>query len=131
VLSSAQEISMSTNLIKRCYNLYLGKSVHFTCVVSCRHSLTPFSESFYSADVVKENHKIVTDQNYTSPDFLSLLNHSGVPVHHLQLKEGCVCTLMRNMSVAKGLVKNARLIVIRLHPHVIQVRLLDNLTGTL
>lgn len=52
-------------------------------------------------------------------------------MHELRLKEGCICSLMRNMSVEKGLVKNARLIVERLHRRYIQVRVINNRTGQL
>ena len=38
---------------------------------------------------------------------------------------------MQNMSVKKGLVKNARLIIQQLHHRYIQVRVLNNLTGRL
>ena len=38
---------------------------------------------------------------------------------------------MRNMSVQKGLVKNARLIIEELHHRFIQVRVINNLTGTI
>ncbi|RPA70716.1 hypothetical protein BJ508DRAFT_219073 [Ascobolus immersus RN42] len=36
---------------------------------------------------------------------------NGVPCHELKLKEDCVSTIMRNLSIEKGLVKNARVIV--------------------
>jgi hypothetical protein len=35
----------------------------------------------------------------------------GVPDHVLVLKLGAMCTLMHNMSQAKGMVKNAHLII--------------------
>jgi hypothetical protein len=60
-----------------------------------------------------------------------MLNHPGVPPHHLRLKEGCICTLMRNLSVHKGLVKNARVIVKRLHHRFIEIQVVDNRTGNL
>lgn len=74
--------------------------------------------------MIKEN-----EQHETDPDFLSLINHNGIPLHHLRLKVGAICSLMRNMSVKKGLVKNARLIIKCLHHRFIQVRLINNLTG--
>jgi hypothetical protein len=89
------------------------------------------SGTYYSADIVKENDEIVLDHPHASPDFLSLINHNGVPSHELQLKEGCICSMMRNMSIRKGLVKNARLIVEHLHDRYIQVRVIDNRTGVL
>ena len=38
---------------------------------------------------------------------------------------------MRNMSVKKGLVKNARVIIEQLHHRFVQVRIMNNLTGAL
>jgi hypothetical protein len=86
----------------------------------------PTSESYYSANVIKES-----ENNDTDPDFLPLLTHNGIPLHHLRLKTGAICSLMRNMSVKKGLVKNARLIIEHLHHRFIQVRVINNLTGTI
>ena len=88
--------------------------------------LTHSSESYYSANIIKEN-----ENNETDPDFLSLLTHNGIPLHHLRLKTGAICSLMRNMSVEKGLVKNARLIIEQLHHRFIQVRVINNLTDTI
>jgi hypothetical protein len=59
------------------------------------------------------------------------MNQNGVPPHELQLKEGCICSLMRNMSVWKHLVKNTRMVVECIHQHFVQVRVINNRTGTL
>lgn len=82
------------------------------------------SESYYSANVIKES-----EADEADPDFLSLINQNGIPFHHLRLKVGAICSLMRNMSVQKGLVKNTRLIVEQLHHRFVQVRVINNLTG--
>ena len=60
-----------------------------------------------------------------------MLTGKGVPPHALHLKEGAICLLMRNMSIEKGLVKNARVIVHRLHSRTIQIRVINNQTGQL
>jgi len=61
-----------------------------------------------SSDTVKEDGSGVPDDDpETIPDHLYTLTCNGVPPHILRLKQGCVCSLMRNMSVRKGLVKNA------------------------
>ena len=44
-------------------------------------------------------------------DFLALYSEPGIPRSQINLKVGCVCLLMRNLSVSLGLVKNARVIV--------------------
>jgi|ERR1700722_20006809 len=64
-------------------------------------------------------------------DYMALMNQAGVPPHALHLKTGCICTLMRNMSVDKGLVKNARVIVHKVHRTFAEIRLIDQRTGTL
>jgi hypothetical protein len=60
-----------------------------------------------------------------SQDFLSLLTHSGVPPHELHLKVGAICTIMRNMSIEKGLVKNSRVVIHSLHSRFVEVRTLQ------
>ena len=111
---------------KTSFNIFLVTSVITSPSFPSFHVLIDKQESYYSANVIKEN-----ENNDTDPDFLSLLNHNGIPLHHLRLKVGAICSLMRNMSVQKGLVKNARLIVEQLHHRFIQVRLINNLTGHL
>lgn len=86
---------------------------------------------YYSADIVKENNEVILDHPQGTPDYLAMLKQTGIPSHELRLKEGCICSLMRNMSVRKGLVKNARLIVQRLHQRFVEVRVINNRTGQL
>jgi len=44
-------------------------------------------------------------------DFLSLQRESGIPAHQLSQKEGCICTIMRNLDIDEGLVKNRQVLV--------------------
>ena len=69
----------------------------------------PHTDHYYSADLIKEDGE--TPEQEVTPDYLSVLTHNGIPPHLLQLKRGCVCSLMRNLSVHNGLVKNARVVV--------------------
>ena len=71
------------------------------------------------------------DHPEATPDYLAMLTQNGIPVHWLQLKEGCICLLICNMSVWHGLVKNARLIVLCLHHWFIEVWVINNYTGQL
>ncbi len=57
-----------------------------------------------------------------------MLHATGIPPHHLKLKEGAICSLMRNMSVEKGLVKNARVIIHRMHARYLEVKVIPNTT---
>ena len=46
-----------------------------------------------------------------------------VPPHELRLKESAICVIMRNLSLADGLVKNARVVIKKLLENVIKVEL--------
>ena len=74
--------------------------------------------------MVKEEDRNPFD-DMQSPDYLALLTHAGVPPHELNLKKGAICTIMRNMSIDKGLIKNSRVVVHDLHERFIEVRPLD------
>jgi hypothetical protein len=65
-----------------------------------------------------------------TPDYLAVLTHNGVPPHVLRLKRGCVCSVMRNLSVRNGLVKNARVVVRQLHRRFVEVQVIDNRTNS-
>ena len=57
-------------------------------------------------------------------DYLGMLNEPGIPSHKLMLKVGAICTVVRNLSIKDGLVKNACIIVKQLHRYSVMVRLL-------
>ena len=97
--------------------------------LSHKHKTNTFPGLFYSADSIKEDSEAPDED--ISPDFLALQTHNGVPPHILRLKKGCICSIMRNMSVRKGLVKNARVIVKDLHRHFIEIQVINNRTNTL
>jgi hypothetical protein len=59
-------------------------------------------------------------------EYLSLLRSPGTPDHILRLKVGTICSLCRNLSVEKGLVKNSRVKITRLFPMMVEVELLDS-----
>ena len=59
-------------------------------------------------------------------DFLSLATEPGIPPHALRLKPGCICSIMRNLSVDDGLVKNARVIITRLNRFTVEVMTLPS-----
>jgi ATP-dependent DNA helicase PIF1 len=91
------------------------------------HYLT---DMYFSADSLKE------DESSEQPpdnilDYLTQLTHNGTPPHALRLKKGSICTLMRNMSIRKGLVKNARVAIHELHRRIVDIKLIDPSTGEL
>ncbi|KAF8245668.1 hypothetical protein K440DRAFT_555265, partial [Wilcoxina mikolae CBS 423.85] len=59
-------------------------------------------------------------------DYLALQRENGVPAHKLKLKQGCICTIMRNLDINKGLVKNRRMVVEHLHEKLVQICLIES-----
>lgn len=57
-------------------------------------------------------------------DFLAQITSRDAPDHDLHLKVGAVCSIMRNLSSAKGLVKNQRVVIIGVKARYIEVKLL-------
>jgi hypothetical protein len=53
-----------------------------------------------------------------------MLSEPGISPHELHLKVGAVCSVMRSLSVEKGLVKNVRVRVVEPHRHIVLVELL-------
>ncbi|KAE8210243.1 hypothetical protein CF327_g5868 [Tilletia walkeri] len=65
------------------------------------------------------------DVPLASPEVLNELTSSGVPAHEIRLKVGALCLFMRNLCAEKGLVKNAKGVVLKIAPRVVVIRLLD------
>ena len=57
-------------------------------------------------------------------DYWALPRTPGVPDHSLELKIGAICTIKRNLSLEKGLVKNARVVIRNLLQHSVEVALI-------
>ena len=62
-------------------------------------------------------------------DFLALASQPGVPPHALRMKVGCLCSIMRNLSIDNGLVKNARVIVTKLNYFTVEVKTLPSVVN--
>lgn len=78
---------------------------------------------FYSVDKF-ENEE--SDQFFLGPDMLNELNPKGIPVYDLQIKIGCVCMIIRNLSFADGLVNGTKVIVTATSPRLITVQKAGN-----
>ncbi|KAE8230528.1 hypothetical protein CF326_g4466 [Tilletia indica] len=65
-------------------------------------------------------------ENLASPDYLNSMNQPGTPPHALSLKPGALCVVMRNFSAADGLVKNAKVSVVRVGQRCVTVRVLGS-----
>ncbi|KAG1817703.1 uncharacterized protein BJ212DRAFT_1270130, partial [Suillus subaureus] len=48
-------------------------------------------------------------------DYLAMLTHPNTPPHRLDLEVNATCAVQRNMSIEKGLVRNARVRIPALH----------------
>jgi len=59
-------------------------------------------------------------------DSLALERENGVPAHELKLKQGCISTIIRNIDINEGLVKNRRVLVERLYEKFFQIHLFDS-----
>ena len=84
-----------------------------TLAKRCQQMKQPYIYS--SADSVAEENQA----SLYPTEFLNSLTPSGIPPHHLTLKEHAPIMLLRNLDPAKGLLNGTRLIVKRLHPHIL------------
>ncbi|KAG2342881.1 hypothetical protein BDR05DRAFT_328500 [Suillus weaverae] len=57
------------------------------------------------------------------PDYLVMSTHPNTLPHRLDLKVGAVCAIQRNLSVEKGLVRNARVCIMSLHRRFVEVHI--------
>ena len=62
------------------------------------------------------------DDSYT-PEFLNSLSSSGLPPHDLRLRRGSLVMLLRSYAPHKGLCNGTRMVVERMHKHLLQVRI--------
>jgi hypothetical protein len=82
-------------------------------------------ETYFSYDVVKEDSDCpIQLHGDVLQDYLSTLFEPSIPPHQLHLKVGAICTIQRNLSTERGLVKNARVIIRQLNRHSIKVAVL-------
>ena len=69
-------------------------------------------EPIWLADPKKEDELSVGSvQPPEITDFLSMVTEPGIPSHILHLKENSLCSLIRNISIDSGIVKNVQVIV--------------------
>jgi hypothetical protein len=85
---------------------------------------------YYSSDTVKEDETLDRQPTAELLEYLALTSEHGIPPHELTLKPDCLCSVMRNLSIEDGLVKNARVIVRRLSRHTIEVETLPNASNS-
>lgn len=82
--------------------------------------------TYYSHNTIKE----LDDTAFYLPtgtegDLISILNESGIPPYALTLKRACLASVMRNLCIEIGLLKNVRIQVVNLPSNVVEVQLLQ------
>ena len=82
--------------------------------------------TYWSADDIKESEQFL---NLNTQDVLATMKEPGVPPHQIDLKVGCVCAVLRNLSIDKNLVKNARVVITCLREFSVEVKLVRGVTG--
>jgi hypothetical protein len=80
------------------------------------------ARTYHSADRVKCDNE--EERNNYPAEFLHSLTPSGMPPHTINLKEGCIVMLMRNLSLRQGMCNGSRLEVTSLHNNCVQAKLL-------
>jgi len=83
------------------------------------------SSTYLSSDSIDDENE-EDRQNYPA-EFLHSLTPSGMPVHNLSLKKGCIIMLLRNLNTKRGLCNGTRLVVKDLKPNLI---IAEVLTGS-
>jgi hypothetical protein len=89
------------------------------------HTYFLFSGTYLSCDSVKK----IKDTAYRLPStlhgkYIVLLSEPGISPHKLHLKVGAICSVMRNLYIEKGLVKNVRVRVTAFYRHIVRVEFL-------
>ena len=57
-------------------------------------------------------------------DFLALTVEPGIPSHALRLRVGAICTILRNLNIELGLVKNVRVMILKLRQYTVEVQVI-------
>lgn len=84
----------------------------------------PGEETIYKAvdTVVSDDPQ---DKLIYPEEFINSLTPTGMPPYELKVKIGCIIMLLRNLAPSKGLCNGTRLIVTKLHRHVIEAKHID------
>jgi hypothetical protein len=84
-------------------------------------------ETYYGYDTIKELDNLTYHlPSGTEVDLLGMLSKPGIPLYKLSLKVGCITSIIRNLYMEKGLVKNAWVQVLELLPNMIKVQCLQH-----
>lgn len=103
------------------------------CILAARNDEVNFINSTIFAKFPGNPIVYLSNDSVEHPDhapiypveYLNSLSPSSLPPHRLELKEGCVVILLRNLNPAGGLCNGTRLIVDKLHPNSVEGRILN------
>ncbi|KAE8225393.1 hypothetical protein CF319_g1841 [Tilletia indica] len=129
---------MNAEILKRLLGT-LRKDIHMLTSKhsSLYHGLPNHTSSFptdtmTARDAIKDGENANDLDIQTALDTLAEIPHTGIPGKELQLKNGQICSLLRNINVNEGLIKHARIVIDRINTRSITIRLLaTNRTYTL
>ena len=82
------------------------------------------THTYYSVDSIKCDDPV--EENNFPTEFINSLTPSGMPQHKLQLKEGAIIMLMRNLDIRQGLCNGTRLKVCHLYKNVIDAQKINS-----
>lgn len=90
-------------------------------------SLLPGEQKTYlSCDSLSKSASVSEEQEQLYPvEYLNSLSFSGFPSHKVELKNGAIIMLLRNINQAGGLCNGTRLIVTNLGRHIIEAEILN------
>jgi hypothetical protein len=89
----------------------------------CRALSDETVQQFYSIDDPLIDEERGQEGGYP-PEFLNSLLPKGFPPHELHLQVGVPVMLLRNLAPQEGLVNGTRMVVTRLHPHLMEGEIL-------
>jgi ATP-dependent DNA helicase PIF1 len=79
---------------------------------------------YYAADTIKEDSDTGVNMNNSLLDYVVRHTPHGLPPHSLYIKTNAIYRLLRNFSIDRHLVKNARVVVTEVGTRIITVRIL-------
>ncbi|CAG8769459.1 3928_t:CDS:2, partial [Cetraspora pellucida] len=79
-----------------------------------------YSTDDLADDKTQENN--INQRNMPTTELMNSFNAPRIPQHCLTLKQGCVATIMRNLSLQDGLCKNSRVIITNIGHRLITVK---------
>ncbi|KAE8229400.1 hypothetical protein CF326_g5630 [Tilletia indica] len=111
--------------IKRCFLTPLNYNVDAFNSLILDSLPSPFQTKLSRDSIKDADQSEMNEDDITAAlETLAQITHPRIPNHELHVKEGEVCSILRNINVNAGLVKHARVLILHINPNSISVRLL-------